>query len=97
MERKLLDTLDLLHDTGRHTEALTLLEGMPAEERDAEWTGLHARALNNLGRYDEAAKELLACRKAGEGDPLWHYRLGYALYYLGGKGKPGRSLRRCCG
>lgn len=87
MERKLLDTLDLLHDTGRHTEALTLLEGMPTEERDAEWTGLHARALNNLGRYDEAAKELLACRKAGEGDPLWHYRLGYALYYLGREGE----------
>ncbi|MNN91691.1 Tetratricopeptide repeat protein [compost metagenome] len=40
------------------------------------------RALNNLGRYKEALKWFLKIEEEGRNNPLWHFRVGYAYYYL---------------
>lgn len=44
-----------------------------------------ARAYNNLPDYEgleKAAALLESVRDEGKDDPLWHYRLGYALFFL---------------
>lgn len=85
--------LQYLHDHDMFREIIEAIEALPAEARDYELTCQLARAYNNravmdIGRQEgapllERSLELLASlADQGQEDPLWHFRRGYALYYL---------------
>ena len=77
-----LEQLAAWHEDCEYEKIVEAIEAVPPQERGYVLTGQLARALNNLERYAEAAELLLATKKRGRSDPLWHFRLGYAYYYM---------------
>ena len=77
-----------------HQQIVDAIEALPREEWGYELTSLLARAYNNLamiggktaneqhGLLEKAVSLLESVREAGQDDDRWHFRLGYALYYL---------------
>ncbi|MCR8842443.1 SMI1/KNR4 family protein [Paenibacillus sp. SC116] len=82
MDQTLTDQLDQWHEEDEHQYIVDTLLAVPKEERDYEATSRLARAYNNLGLYEEALDQFEKIADAGQNDPLWHYRVGFALYYL---------------
>lgn len=82
MEQRLIDQLKEWHEEDEHQQIVDSLLAIPDEERDYEWISHLARAYNNLGRYEEALCQFDTIAEAGKQDPLWHYRVGFALYHL---------------
>lgn len=82
MRDKLLPQLEAWHEEDEFEEIVNAVMDIPAEERDYELTNHLGRALNNLERYEEAVEQFLSVAKEGKVDPLWHYRIGFAYYYL---------------
>lgn len=82
MEQRLIDQLKEWHEEDEHQQIVDSLLAIPDEERDYEWMSHLARAYNNLGRYEEALRQFDIISEAGKQDPLWHYRVGFALYHL---------------
>ena len=82
MNEELKNRIEEWHETDHHQEIIDALERIPAAKRDYDTTGLLARAYNNSGEYDKAAKALETVRKKGEKDALWNYRMGYSQYFL---------------
>lgn len=82
VDQKLRQKLDEWHEQNEHQKIVNAIALSREEQTDYETVSRLARALNNLGAYEEAARWLLAVEKDGEGDPLWHFRLGYSYYYL---------------
>ncbi|MDR1949304.1 MAG: suppressor of fused domain protein [Spirochaetaceae bacterium] len=78
----LLARLNLWHDDENHQKIIDAIEKIPRNTWDYELSGLYARALNNLERYEEALELLLSLREAGREDGVWYFRTGYSLYYL---------------
>jgi tetratricopeptide (TPR) repeat protein len=76
----LLKQLELWHEDGGHQQIVDEIFALP--ERDYLLTSLLARALNNLSRCMEALELLESVRTQGESDALWHFRVGYSLFYL---------------
>ncbi|MDR0353792.1 MAG: tetratricopeptide repeat protein [Opitutaceae bacterium] len=85
MNKALYQQLDQWHETGRHEEIVKAIEALPETGKDYDIINKHARALNNLSRYDEALTLLLSVRERGANDPHWHFRVGYSLYYMDGR------------
>ncbi|MDU1891252.1 MAG: tetratricopeptide repeat protein [Dysgonomonas sp.] len=81
----LLKKLEQLHVDGKHEKIVELLLAIPQNERDYNLTGLLARALNNINRYEEALHLLETIRDQGKEDYCWHFRMGYSLYYIDGR------------
>ena len=91
MNRKeLLSQINEWHEKNKHQKIINTIEALPKEEWGYELTCLLARAYNNvspepndwpndLGR---AVSLLESVREDGKDDALWHFRLGYALYFL---------------
>ena len=82
MNEKLRHQIDEWTEADEHQKIVDLIEGLPADERDAEAIGLLARAYNNLGSYAKALELLETTRAEGVDEANWHYRYGYALYFL---------------
>lgn len=82
MEQRLIDQLKEWHEEDEHQQIVDSLLAIPNEERDYEWMSHLARAYNNLGLYEEALRQFDIIAEAGKQDPLWHYRVGFALYHL---------------
>jgi tetratricopeptide (TPR) repeat protein len=80
---ELVSRIKDLHEKNGHDEILRALEAVPRDELGYELAGFYARALNNLERYREALDVLLGFERDGKEDGIWHFRVGYALYYLG--------------
>ncbi|MDR1320468.1 MAG: hypothetical protein LBK56_03440 [Gracilibacteraceae bacterium] len=78
----LLGRLHLLHLYNAHERITQTIEQIPPARRGYALTSLYGRALNNLDRYGDALAALLPLKAAGENDALWHFRVGYAYYYL---------------
>ena len=78
-----IEQLKQWHEENEHQKIVDAIAAAPAGERGYELTSLLARALNNLDHYDRALELLLSVREDGEADPLWHFRVGYSLYYSG--------------
>jgi len=74
--------LDELHEADEFEEIVNTIMEIPAEDRDYELTGHLGRAMNNLERYEEAVEQFQTIAEEGQEDPLWHYRIGLAYYYL---------------
>lgn len=77
-----LEQLDRWHEENEHEKIVAAILELPPEGRNYDLTGRLARALNNLDREAEGLAALDGVAEEGENDPLWHYRRGYALYYL---------------
>ena len=84
---ELLSQINEWHEKDEHQKIIDAIEALPLEEWDYELTGLLARAYNNVAyphdpRLEKAVSLLESVREAGQEDDRWHYRMGYALYYL---------------
>ncbi|MFM9279689.1 SMI1/KNR4 family protein [Paenibacillus jiagnxiensis] len=82
MEQKLIEQLTQWHEEDEHQQIVDTLLAIPENDRDYETVSRLARAYNNLGLYDEALEQFDRIASEGEKDPKWHYRVGFALYYL---------------
>lgn len=82
MDQALIEQLNRWHEEDEQQRIVDLLLAVPEEERDYETVSRLARAYNNLGLYEEALNQFGKISEAGQNDPLWHYRVGYALYHL---------------
>lgn len=82
MRDELLERLEQWHEEDEYEQIVQAIEEIPAEERDYDLISQLGRALNNLERYEEAVEQFLTVAEEGKDDPLWHYRLGLAYYYL---------------
>ncbi len=79
---KLKKELNRLTDEDNFGDIVQLIEKIPENERDWETIGWYVRALNNSEQAPRAIEVSLRYQEQGENDPLWHYRLGYAYWYL---------------
>jgi tetratricopeptide (TPR) repeat protein len=70
------------HEQDEHQKIIDAIEKIPRDAWDYELSGLYARALNNMERYEEALAILLEFEEAGREDGVWYFRVGYSLYYL---------------
>lgn len=82
MDYSLIEQLNQWHEDDDHQSIVDKLLAIPEKERDYEADNRLGRAYNNLGLYEEALHRLEKITEAGKLDPLWHFRVGYALYHL---------------
>ncbi|WP_233476309.1 hypothetical protein [Paenibacillus sonchi] len=82
MEENLLEQLARWHEEDEFAKIVEAITDIPEPDRDYVLIGHLGRALNNLDRYNEALEQLLGIAEQGRQDPIWHYRVGYAYYYL---------------
>lgn len=81
MKKQLVDKINEYHMNDENEKILELIDSL--EEMDYDAYSLKARALINLGRPDEALRDLMAVEEQGKEDPLWNFRMMYAHYELG--------------
>ncbi|MDR1317177.1 MAG: hypothetical protein LBK13_09925 [Spirochaetales bacterium] len=74
--------LIMWHDNDEHQQVIDAIEKLPRDDWDFEISGLYARALNNLKRFQEALDALNMFQDEGREDGFWNFRVGYSLYYL---------------
>ncbi|MEC0090821.1 Imm51 family immunity protein [Paenibacillus macquariensis] len=77
-----MEQLTLWHNKSQHGKIINKIMEIPETDRDYDLVCLLARALNNQEKYNEAIQYFLSVQEQGEHDPLWHFRIGYAYYYL---------------
>ena len=88
MDQAFFDQLDHWHRQEQFQQIIDAIEAIPAEQRSYELTGLLARAYANTGAagetdpFEKAVSLLRSTEAEGADDPNWHFRMGYALYYL---------------
>ncbi|KQO17162.1 Imm51 family immunity protein [Paenibacillus sp. Leaf72] len=82
MDQQLLAQINLWHDEEAFESIVDRLQQIPETDRDYEVIIQLARALNNTDRYREALQQLSLIAEPGKNDPLWHFRQGYAYYFL---------------
>lgn len=82
MNEELLEQLEEWHEEDEFEEIVDAITEIPEQERDYALISHLGRALNNLERYEEAVEQFLSIQEEGKDDPLWHYRIGLAYYYL---------------
>ncbi|AWP30424.1 SMI1/KNR4 family protein [Paenibacillus sp. Cedars] len=82
MSEELLEQLEEWHEEDEYEEIVDAIMEIPAEERDYVLISHLGRAMSNLERYEEAVEQFLLIAEEGKDDPLWHYRIGLAYYYL---------------
>lgn len=82
MEKQMMRTLQEWYEIGDHTKIISYLEALPAEEMNDDLWGQLARAYNNNEEYEKALAVLEKVSKEGRIEATWHYRRGYAYFYL---------------
>ena len=90
MDKLLLSQINEWHEVKEHQKIIDAIEALPPEEWGYELTCLLARAYNNVSPepcdwhrdLGKAISLLESVREDGKNDALWHFRLGYALYFL---------------
>ena len=78
----LLDQISNWHENDDHDNIINAVLEIPEAERGYELTCLLARAYNNRDDYEKALKFLISVEEEGKYDLMWHFRIGYAYYYL---------------
>ena len=79
----MLSRIQNWHELDGHEKILEEIDRIPREFWDYDITCLYARALNNLERFEESLNLLMTVKNLGKSDPLWNFRTGYSLYFLG--------------
>lgn len=91
MDQELYQKLEKWHQDDEFQKIIDTIEAIPAGARGYELTGLLARAYANIGRegetepFEKAVALLNSIKEEGRADPNWHFRMGYALFWLGRK------------
>lgn len=80
--KQLVQQLQEWHITDEHKKITEAIEALPEQDKDYTIQCLYARALNNLNQEKAALNILLPLKNQGQNDPLWHFRVGYAYFYL---------------
>ena len=78
----LLEQIEKWHEEDEHSNIIEAVLDISDSDRSYELTCLLARAYNNLDEYENALNLLLSVKDEGKYDVLWHFRIGYAYYYL---------------
>jgi len=76
------EELEQMADQNRWNEIAELIEAIPEAELDWDIIGWYIRALNNSGQAEKAIEVALKYAEQGKDDAMWHYRLGYAYWWL---------------
>lgn len=82
MNNDLLNNLQKWHDDDEFQRIVDAIEAIPENERDYNLKGLLARAYNNINEYQKALDLLLEIKNEGLNDISWHFRAGYAYFFL---------------
>ncbi|MNO20813.1 Tetratricopeptide repeat protein [compost metagenome] len=82
MRQELIAQLNKWHEEDKYQEIVDRIKETPTILIDDELATHLGRALNNLGQYKQALKWFMKTAEQGRKDPLWHFRVGYAHYYL---------------
>lgn len=82
MNDELLEQLEAWHEQDEYEEIVDAITAVAEDDRDYALISHLGRALNNMERYQEAVEQFLTVEEEGQNDPLWHYRIGLAYYYL---------------
>ncbi|ASA24771.1 SMI1/KNR4 family protein [Paenibacillus donghaensis] len=82
MEQDLIIQLKKWHEDNEFQSIVDTITAIPPENRNYEIRSYLARALNNLGCYEEGLTQLRELAAEGEQDALWHYRVGFSLFYM---------------
>ena len=83
MDASLKEQFDQLAEKSRFVQITSLIEQIPESNWDWETILWYIRSLCNGWQPDRAIEVAMKYRKQGEGDPMWHYRLGIAFYRTG--------------
>ncbi len=84
MKQSLLQDLQKLYDEGKYQAVIDALLEIEPEQWGYDLTCLFARALNEIGEYDDAIGYLLKVANQGRKDYMWYVRIGYT-YFLQNK------------
>ncbi|MNP44890.1 Tetratricopeptide repeat protein [compost metagenome] len=79
---ELIAQLDAWHEEDEFQQIVDEINLIPTSFIDDELAVHLGRAYNNLGRYKDALKWFLKIDEEGRNNSLWHFRVGYAYYYL---------------
>ncbi|WNY22922.1 hypothetical protein MmiHf6_02140 [Methanimicrococcus hongohii] len=79
---EILEQIAARHENDEHQEIIDAISEIPESERDYELICLLARAYNNIEDHEKALELLLSVKEEGQYDILWHFRIGYAYYYM---------------
>ena len=86
---QLLANIQQWHEEDEHQKIIDAIAEIPEEDRGYELISLLARAFINLAMktsnkvfYTRAEELLRSVETEGLNDSTWHYRMGYALYYM---------------
>lgn len=82
MSKELVKQLEHWYEEHQHNQIVEAIERLPELERHYEIVGHYGRALNNLGRYAEALQQLMMFKEQGQQDANWHWRVGYAYFFM---------------
>lgn len=82
MSKELVKQLEHWYEEHQHNQIVEAIEQLPELERHYEIVGHYGRALNNLGRYAEALQQLMMFKEQGQQDADWHWRVGYAYFFM---------------
>ena len=66
---------------GYYRKIVDLILAVPEDERDSEMNLQLTNAYNESKQYPKAIKTLESIQKDCEDQAVWHYQMGYALYY----------------
>lgn len=81
MDQALYEQLQQWHEDGHYRRIVDAITALPPQARDDELESQLARALNNLGQYEQAIDILQRIAPRCTDDAAWHFRMGYARYY----------------
>lgn len=80
MKQSLLQNLQKLYDEGKYQTVIDDLLEIEPEQWGYDLTCLFARALNEVGEYDDAMGYLLKVAQQGRKDYMWYVRIGYTYF-----------------
>ena len=85
MDKTMKAQLQKWHEEDEYQQIIDTIEALPEAECDDDLIGQLARAYNNRGSegdYERAVALLLSIAERCQEQANWHFRLGYAYYYL---------------
>ncbi|NDO45563.1 DUF2185 domain-containing protein [Clostridium sp. MD294] len=80
MKQSLLENLQKLYNEKKYQEIINELLEIEPEQWGYDLTCLFARALNEIGEYDDAMGYLLKVANQGRKDYMWYMRIGYTYF-----------------
>ena len=80
--KQLIKKLDRLHGEEKFFEIIEIILEISEKDRDYDIISQLSRAYNNADHFIDAIEQLLLIKDQGQNDSLWHFRMGYAYFYL---------------